>query len=430
MGNISSQMRVVWVLFESAGTALSRISLFALLLGSVPFLTEVLDSSSLALWLILGGLLNAFLLFDFGVSSVALNQVSILGGNCSERRRVISAAVILTVIAGVMVGLVFGIFYYCMRQYFFPASIVFQEEFQGCVLIFLAMYWSFLTLNTLFKIFLGCGLVRVYSAISIPLNLVMLFVIVGMCYSGVSDLAFYIVTLFVGFFLGVCLCIFYLVRLQYISISGWWSQWIFFFNQGKSFFLLQCGGLFGWGLDGLILSWFVKAEVVVAYLLVQRGTQLISQPLGIIGAHFWPHYSRAFSNGEPAKQVIAMHFSLVASFLFLGILGVATLYSIFSALLEQKGVSIALLIAFFMWVCTEAIGGAFSVYMNAFRIFKPQLLLSCAMVAFLPVKIWVLMQFDEVNMLMAFVGFYVLVSVYLYLYRYRSLVIAGIVCER
>lgn len=161
---------------------------------------------------------------------------------------------------------------------------------------------------------------------------------------------------------------------------------------GGFFLLLQIGTMVGFGADSFIISAAAGPVAVAAYAVTQRMMQLIGVPLSTINAPLWAAYADARVRGD--KDFIRRTLSRSLRICFAYSLPMAVLLavvgdSILSSWTSgQVEVPAMLLLLFCAWAVADAIGNAFSMFLNGVGVVRAQVFVAGAFVLLgLPAKI-------------------------------------------
>ena len=188
-----------------------------------------------------------------------------------------------------------------------------------------------------------------------------------------------------------------LIRESMFSLNGLTksmrNEFPMIIKVGGLFFLLQIGGMVAKGVDSLVISSVIGAAAVTMYILVQRLTQLVLQPLSIVNAPLWPSYANATAHNDKdyIRKTLIKSLLLTLGISLLGALGLVFVgdYIVSIWVGDHVDISTTLLISFAIWIVLESVGNAFAMFLNGVFIVKEQVVVVIAFVVLaLPLKFW------------------------------------------
>jgi len=188
---------------------------------------------------------------------------------------------------------------------------------------------------------------------------------------------------------------------------------------GGLFFVLQLGGMVGWGADTLIISSVLGPAQVAVYSMVQRLFQFVTQPLTMMNGPLWGAYADAHVKGDVKFIHHTLKLSMLAT-LGMSLVGALFLFAVSQQLLDYwthgtVPVPAMLVGAVACWTVLDSCGSAFAMFLNGVRVVREQVIvvmLFCAVV--LPLKILGINQLGLIAIPAAAVLVYALTHIYFY----------------
>ena len=188
---------------------------------------------------------------------------------------------------------------------------------------------------------------------------------------------------------------------------------------GGLFFVLQLGGMVGWGADTLIISSVLGPAQVAVYSVVQRLFQFVTQPLTMMNGPLWGAYADAHVKGDVKFIHHTLKLSMLAT-LGISLVGALILFAVSQQLLKYwthgaVHVPVSLVGAMACWTVLDCCGSAFAMFLNGVRVVREQVIvvtMFCAVV--LPLKLLGIHQMGLIAIPAAAVLVYATTHIYLY----------------
>lgn len=140
------------------------------------------------------------------------------------------------------------------------------------------------------------------------------------------------------------------------------------FRNGILFFILQIGAIVGLSADNLIIANVLGVSQVAMFNVAQKMYQFVTIPINIINNSLWGAYGDAYARGDKRfiKETLRKSMALTASISIFGGITILLFGKYISSLLTKEAMILPpdLLFAFFIWTILEAIGNAFSMFLN------------------------------------------------------------------
>lgn len=356
------------------------------------------------------GAVLAFL--DFGIGNALTNKVAVANGSDPQRLRVVISgglgvlAVISLMFAAPLVAIASFLPWHSL---FKLQSSVLAEEVRITAMLFGGLYAASIFTNSVGRV-MG-GLQRGFEA-----NLAMAFGgLVGLialffAARAKAGLPVLLLCSMLSVQLANLMLLGRLWREGYFNVENWVlnmrSERSGLITSGGLFLFLQIAAMVGWGADSFIIASTTGAASVAAFAVVQRLTQLISQPLGMINAPLWGAYADAAARREHAfikstfkKSIGITFFASLCGAICLIIFGqqVIAVWTI-----GELKPSTSLLIVMAIWLVFESSGNALGILLNALDIVKQQVFVVGVFVAIaIPLKISLASNFGAVGLVTA-----------------------------
>jgi len=194
---------------------------------------------------------------------------------------------------------------------------------------------------------------------------------------------------------------------------------------GGLFFVLQLGGMIGWGADALIISSALGPAQVALYSIGQRLFQFITQPLAMVNGPLWGAYADAKAKGDVEFIRHTLKLSMIGT-LGVSLAGALILFLSSQPLLHYWTAGtveapVALMGAMALWAVLESCGAAFAMFLNGVHVIRQQVVvvvLFCVVV--LPLKIIGINQVGLIAIPLAAVLVYAATHLYFYGLVYYS----------
>ena len=364
---------------------------------------------------------------DLGIGNGLVSQVARLrtvGDNDSLARLVGNALFILGII-GVLAAIALCVlFLYSPLAWAFkgvPLSVL--AEARSTLTIFAILFGLSVPLGAAQRIF--AGLQEGYTAqlITAALSVIGLILLFFLPYVGAGIPAFLVVTYGMQVLAGAVMLWMLTARKLVASPSYLVFKDIETKNllaTGRLFFILQIGGIVGWGADNLIISTMLGPAGVTQLVVVQRMFMLVSVPLSMMNAPLWASYADAASRGDKEYIRNTLKRSMLITPVLAFIVGML-IFSVHSLLADviTKGVvtlaSIFVLLYAF-WTVLDSTGSAFAMFTNGMHIVKPQVFVVILFVVVsIPLKIFLLTRFGITGLVLGTVLAYLFTVVMPYI---------------
>jgi len=194
---------------------------------------------------------------------------------------------------------------------------------------------------------------------------------------------------------------------------------------GGLFFVLQLGGMIGWGADALIISSALGPAQVALYSIGQRLFQFLTQPLAMVNGPLWGAYADAKAKGDVGFIRHTLKLSMFGT-LGVSLAGALILFLSSQPLLHYWTAGavqapVALMGAMALWAVLESCGAAFAMFLNGVHVIRQQVVvvaLFCVLV--LPLKIVGIQQVGLIAIPLAAVLIYAATHLYFYGLVYYS----------
>ena len=194
---------------------------------------------------------------------------------------------------------------------------------------------------------------------------------------------------------------------------------------GGLFFVLQLGGMIGWGADALIISSTLGPAQVALYSIGQRLFQFLTQPLAMVNGPLWGAYADAKAKGDLWFIRHTLKLSMLGT-LGVSLAGALVLFLSSQPLLHYWTAGaveapLALMAAMALWAVLESCGAAFAMFLNGVHVIRPQVVvvvLFCLLV--LPLKVVGIHQIGLIAIPLAAVLVYAATHLYFYGLVYYS----------
>lgn len=177
------------------------------------------------------------------------------------------------------------------------------------------------------------------------------------------------------------------------SISFAKNEFFHLYHNGALFFLLQIGGIVGWGADSLIISSSIGVTQVAIYTVVQRLFQMGTQPFMVINMPLWGAYADAEAHGD--KSFIRKTLKKSILLTFIGASSISLVLVVFHTPIISRWTGgnivtpIYLVILCGVWSVLDACGNAFAMFLNGTNVIRQQLYaVTLFILLALPLKLW------------------------------------------
>jgi O-antigen/teichoic acid export membrane protein len=202
---------------------------------------------------------------------------------------------------------------------------------------------------------------------------------------------------------------------------------------GAFFFVMQCSMAIAFSSDVLLIAASLGADAVAPYAVAAKLFSIISILLGAYSQALWPAYGEANSRGDlqwiektlRATRLIFPLLAAVGAFLLMASWKPLTILW----LTTPPTISFGLIAAFAAWVISEAIGHAYSAFLNGVGIVRIQLTLAVAFSLLTFIAMWITIpSFGPLAAILSRTVCYVLIVITsyvilvpkLYAYQYRQ----------
>jgi len=203
------------------------------------------------------------------------------------------------------------------------------------------------------------------------------------------------------------------------SIAFAKNEFFHLYHNGALFFLLQIGGIVGWGADSLIISSSIGVTQVAIYTVVQRLFQMGSQPFMVINTPLWGAYADAEAHGDKSFIRKTLKRSMLLT------LGGAGSISLILVVFHAPIISwwtdgfimtpIYLVILCGVWSVLDACGNAFAMFLNGTNVIRQQLYAVLIFILLaLPLKLWLVNEMGMVAIPLATIVAYSISTLMVY----------------
>lgn len=342
---------------------------------------------------------------DLGIGNGLVSQVARLRtvrDNDSLARLIGNALFILGIIGAIAAVVL------CVLSIYSPLAWAFKgarlpvlTEARSTLTVFGILFGLSVPLGAVQRIF--AGLQEGYTAqlITAALSVIGLILLYFLPYMGAGIPAFLLVTYGMQVLAGLVMLWMLMVRRlvacpNYLVFSD--RETISLLKTGGLFFILQIGGVIGWGADNLIISTMLGAAEVTQLVVVQRMFMLVSVPLSMINGPLWAAYADAASRGDKDYIHITFKRSMLLTPTLAIIVGmlIFSVYGFLASLITKGTVSLtsSFVLLYAFWSVLDSAGNAFAMFVNGMHVVRPQVVVVILFVMVsIPLKIFLLSKF-------------------------------------
>lgn len=372
----------VWAAIANfASTWLGMLSLVI----TVPLTLPYLGQERFGVWMTVSSFGAMLSFMDFGVSNSLINRVASAKAteDISKLQFTILHGLTILTLIGISIAVVLIPLSSLLPwdRLIKVASPIATEEARKAISIFLLLFAAGIPVGGIQKIYQGlqrAWIVHIVKGIGSTVSLALVY---HLAHEKAGAPTLLLATLGIQTFMPLLLLAPLikdkLIKLPSVTWLSWVAESKTLVNIGGLFFILQIGGLIGWGADLLITSSFLGASEASKLALVQRLFQIVSLPLSIINAPLWSAYADASARNDRLFIKKTLKKSLLGTACFAAVTSI-TVVTFSGFLFERwtKGtiqITSALVLLYGIWIVFEATGNAFAMFLNGNGILRPQM---------------------------------------------------------
>ena len=394
---------------------------FALLLISVSLTLPYLGQERFGIWMTVASLSSVLLIMDAGVGNALISNVARIRarGPISSLQTLISDALILLAIIGAIaaallatINLVFP-----FQNILNTSSNVARADAILLSWTFIAIFSISIPLNGVSKILQGLQQSWIAHSVAASAALLSILLVWILASHEASPWILLVSTYGVQTAFPLLVLPFfhrngYLALPRDRGILEFYLRTKGLVRTGGLFFVLQIGGIIGWGIDPLLLSALANPSEVTDFTLANRLFQIVPMLLAMLTTPLWSAYADAYAHGD--TEFIRRIFLgsvlgglVMSSLLALAILVLApTLLEIWVG--SKTTVPYLLLVGTAVWAILQTIGHTYSMFLNGLHIVRTQVVaVTIFCILALPLKLFLIPTQGATGAILATVFSYV-----------------------
>lgn len=370
-------------LFSILANVLSKVLSLILMVISISLTIPYLGVERFGIWMTISSFVALLGFLDLGIGNALTNRVASAAVESREKLvKVISGGLIILIGLGLLIAILL-----MMVSSYTPWEALLKvnnplllPEIKDAGFCFAILFGLSIFSGGCQRIFLGLQqsyIGHAFSGFGFLIGIVALF-IASKYEAGIDTL---LIIVFGSQVFANSLLFFVLVLRQQFQLRNSVAFARVEFSQlcraGGIFFLLQIGGIVGWGADSLIISSTIGVAQVAIYAVVQRLFQIASQPFMVINAPLWGAYADAEAHGDKSFIRKTLKRSMLLTFFGTG--SISFLLILFHTQIIDRwtqGVivtSLSLVIFCGVWSLLDACGNAFAMFLNGTNVIRQQL---------------------------------------------------------